>query len=133
MCFLLLDLWFIIETKVIVQKLSCEKIFHNRLYGQILTAKYKSLTVKVETKYLFSLDNQMSGEKNNINTWHQQPHFIPNQKPTLTLQTYGFAPLTDSFFLILSFLILHIVLMHWYINSKKEGLSRKPKLIKTSF
>ena len=82
-CFLLLDLWFIIKTKVIVQKLGCEKIFHVKLYGQTLTAKYKG--------------NQKSGDENNINTWHQEPRFIPNQKTTLqalALQTYGFAPLT---------------------------------------
>ena len=39
MCFLLLDFWFIIKTKVIVQKLDCEKIFHIKLYGQTLNGK----------------------------------------------------------------------------------------------
>ena len=52
MCFLLLDLWYTIKTKVVVWKLGCEKIFHIKLYGQALTAKYKGLTVKVETKHL---------------------------------------------------------------------------------
>ena len=47
--------------------------------------------------FLFSLINQKPGDENNINAWHQEPHFIQNQKPTLqalTLHTYGFAPLT---------------------------------------
>ena len=52
MCFLLLDLWYTIKTKVVVWKLGCEKIFHIKRYGQALTAKYKGLTVKVETKHL---------------------------------------------------------------------------------
>ena len=52
-----------------------------------------------ELPFLISLlINQKSGDENNINTWHQQePHFIPNQKPTLqtlALQTYGFTPHT---------------------------------------
>ena len=50
-----------------------------------------------QTTILFLLSNQNSGDENNINTWHQEPHFIQNQKPTLqalTLHTNGFAPLT---------------------------------------
>ena len=42
------------------------------------------------------LINEKSGDDNSINTWHQEPHFIHNQKQTLqalTLQTYGFVPL----------------------------------------
>ena len=55
MCFLLLDLWFIIKTKLTVQKLGWEKIFHIELDGQtLIMAKYKGLTVKVETKYLLT-------------------------------------------------------------------------------
>ena len=48
--------------------------------------------------FLISLVNQKSSDENNINTWHQEPYFIPNQKPTLQaltlLQTCSFAPLT---------------------------------------
>ena len=48
--------------------------------------------------FLISLINQKLGDENNINTWHQEPHFIPYQKPTLQaltlLQTCSFAPLT---------------------------------------
>ena len=40
------------KAKVVVWKLDCEKIFHIELDGQTVTAKYKALTVKVETKYL---------------------------------------------------------------------------------
>ena len=48
MCFLLLGLWFIIKTKVIVQKLGCEKIFYIKLDGQTtLTAKYKGFDCEV--------------------------------------------------------------------------------------
>ena len=59
MCFLLLGLWFIIKTKVIVQKLDCEKIFQIELNDQTLTGKYKGLTVEAEMKYL--LTNWFSG------------------------------------------------------------------------
>ena len=47
--------------------------------------------------FLFLLINQKSGDQSSINTWHQELHFIQNQKPTfqaLTLKTYDFAPLT---------------------------------------
>ena len=36
------------------KKLGCEKMFHMKLYGQTLTAKYKGLTVKVKTKYVLT-------------------------------------------------------------------------------
>ena len=52
-CFSLLDPWFIIKTKVIVQ-IGWEKIFHMKLYDQTPTVKYKSLTVKVKTKYILT-------------------------------------------------------------------------------
>ena len=71
--------------------------------------KYRDLTVKVEAKYqltswfhatIFVFINQLEvfGDKNNINTLHQELYFIQNQKPTLpalTLQTYGLVPLTS--------------------------------------
>ena len=47
-------------------------------------------------KFLILLINQKSSDESNINIRHQEPHFIPNQKPTLqalAMQICGFAPL----------------------------------------
>ena len=41
--------------------------------------------------FLFSLIIQKSYYKNNINTWHHEPHFIQNQKSTLQVLTLQMA------------------------------------------
>lgn len=53
---LLLDVWFIMETKI-VWKFGCKKYFME-LYGQTLTTKYKGLTVEAETKFLLKIGFQ---------------------------------------------------------------------------
>ena len=77
-CFSLLNLWFIIKTKVIVQKLGCDKIRHIKLYdqthGKIYWFDYEgrneiSLDQLVfRQTFLISLVNQKSGDENNMNT-----------------------------------------------------------------
>ena len=52
--FLITRFWLINNTKVMVYKLGCDKIFHIRFDGQTLTAKDKGLTEKVGTKYLLT-------------------------------------------------------------------------------
>ena len=34
--------------------------------------------------FLFPLINQKSSDEKNINIWHQEPHFIPNQRTNFT-------------------------------------------------
>ena len=105
MCFLLLDLWLIIKRNLETNLWNdiSHRTLRSNSYGKMKVfdregwndISYDILVFRL--LFLFSLINQRSGYENNINTWHQEPHFIQNKKLTLQaliLQTYGFTPLT---------------------------------------